>query len=72
MPAPEPVELALGKVLYEAGRVMSHVYLPMTAIIFTAVRDEERSVGRGYRRKVGAMQAEVDRFFTCYCAKRRR
>ncbi len=32
-PALEPVELALGQVLYEAGRVMSHVYFPTTAIV---------------------------------------
>lgn len=32
-PELEPVELALGQVLYEAGRVMSHVYFPTTAIV---------------------------------------
>jgi CRP-like cAMP-binding protein len=29
----EPVELALGKVLYEPGTKMSHVYFPSTAIV---------------------------------------
>lgn len=29
----EPVELPLGKVLYESGAPMSHVYLPTTAIV---------------------------------------
>ena len=29
----ERVELALGQVLYESGRIMSHVYFPTTAIV---------------------------------------
>jgi CRP-like cAMP-binding protein len=29
----EPVELALGQVLYESGRTLSHVYFPTTAIV---------------------------------------
>jgi CRP-like cAMP-binding protein len=32
-PLLEPVELPLGKVLYESGRELSHVYFPTTAII---------------------------------------
>lgn len=32
-PQLEPVELPLGKVLYESGALMSHVYLPTTAIV---------------------------------------
>ena len=92
-PALEPVELALGQVLYEAGRVMSHVYFPTTAIVSllyvmengasaeiavvgnegivgislfmgggsTTSRAVVQSAGRGYRLKVGAMQAEFER-----------
>jgi CRP-like cAMP-binding protein len=33
LPHLEPVELALGTVLYEAGRILSHVYFPTTAIV---------------------------------------
>jgi CRP-like cAMP-binding protein len=33
LPQLEPVELPLGKVLYESGNTMSHVYLPTTAIV---------------------------------------
>jgi len=32
-PQLEPVEMALGQVLYEPGRVLSHVYFPTTAIV---------------------------------------
>lgn len=32
-PQLEPVELPLGKVLYESGATMSHVYFPTTAIV---------------------------------------
>ena len=32
-PQLEPVELPLGQVLYEPGRVLSHVYFPTTAIV---------------------------------------
>lgn len=44
-PALEPVELALGQVLYEAGRVMSHVYFPTTAIVsLLYVMEDRKSV----------------------------
>jgi CRP-like cAMP-binding protein len=33
MPTLEPVELALGTVLYESGIAMTHVYFPTTAIV---------------------------------------
>jgi CRP-like cAMP-binding protein len=33
LPQLEPVDLALGKVLYESGGTMSHVYFPTTAIV---------------------------------------
>jgi CRP-like cAMP-binding protein len=33
LPQLEPVDLPLGKVLYESGRRLSHVYFPTTAII---------------------------------------
>ena len=33
LPQIEPVDLALGKVLYESGGTMSHVYFPTTAIV---------------------------------------
>ena len=33
LPMLEPVDLPLGKVLYESGRVLSHVYFPTTAIV---------------------------------------
>jgi CRP-like cAMP-binding protein len=33
LPDLEPVELPLGKVLYESGGTMSHVYFPTTAIV---------------------------------------
>lgn len=32
-PLMEPVDLPLGKVLYESGRELSHVYFPVTAIV---------------------------------------
>jgi CRP-like cAMP-binding protein len=32
-PRLEPVEMPLGQVLYESGRVMSHVYFPSTSIV---------------------------------------
>ena len=32
-PALEPVELPLGKALYESGRAMTHVYFPTTSIV---------------------------------------
>jgi len=32
-PVLEPVELPLGKVLYESGRAMTHVYFPTTSIV---------------------------------------
>ncbi|MEO8039961.1 MAG: Crp/Fnr family transcriptional regulator [Betaproteobacteria bacterium] len=33
VPQLEPVELPLGKALYESGRTLSHVYFPTTAIV---------------------------------------
>jgi CRP-like cAMP-binding protein len=33
LPLLEPVDLALGQVLYESGSTMSHVYFPSTAIV---------------------------------------
>lgn len=33
LPQLEPIELPLGQVLYEPGRVLSHVYFPTTAIV---------------------------------------
>jgi CRP-like cAMP-binding protein len=33
LPQLEPVEMALGQVVYESGRTLSHVYFPTTAIV---------------------------------------
>ena len=33
MPMLEPIDMSLGKVLYESGRKLSHVYFPITAIV---------------------------------------
>jgi CRP-like cAMP-binding protein len=33
LPALEPVDLPLGKILYESGSTMAHVYFPTTAIV---------------------------------------
>ena len=33
LPALEPVDLPLGKILYESGSTMTHVYFPTTAIV---------------------------------------
>lgn len=33
LPLLEPADLPLGRVLYESGRILSHVYFPVTAIV---------------------------------------
>jgi CRP-like cAMP-binding protein len=33
LPALEPVDMPLGKVLYESGMTMTHVYFPTTSIV---------------------------------------
>lgn len=49
LPHLELIDLPLGKVLYESGNTLAHVYFPTTAIVSLLYIDGRRRFGRDRR-----------------------